>query len=164
LRKVFNHFDDDGSGSVNGSELKEILNRLNVKLSDKAFDALMLEIDANGTGQMDFDEFCTVMAPVMTGKFDDEDLYFAFKKFDTDNSGLLNIDELQQVLAKIGQNYSEKQIKDLIRTVNNRNDGTITFDGTFLVFILNQITINKFNTFYFIVLRVQTVDERWQQQ
>jgi Ca2+-binding EF-hand superfamily protein len=97
-------------------------------LSRKAYDDLMKDIDRNGSGDMDFIEFLKLMAPVINGKFDDEDLYFAFTAFDTDRSGRLSIKELQQVLAKIGQNYSEQQIRDMIATVNHRDDGTITFE------------------------------------
>jgi Ca2+-binding EF-hand superfamily protein len=128
LEKVFNYFDADKSGTVSGKELDKILRSLNIRISDVAFNDLMRDIDRNNNGQMDFAEFCKLMAPVINGKFDDEDLYFAFKKFDTDGSGRLSTRELQQVMAKIGQNYSEREINEMISNVNNRNDGTITFD------------------------------------
>jgi Ca2+-binding EF-hand superfamily protein len=131
---VFNHFDADNSGSVSGRELDKILNDLNVKLSNRAYNDLMRDIDRNNNGQMDFAEFCKLMAPVINGKFDDEDLYFAFKKFDTDGSGLLSSSELQKVLAGVGQKFDDRQIRNMISTVNNRNDGTITFDGKKLSF------------------------------
>jgi Ca2+-binding EF-hand superfamily protein len=71
------------------------------------------------------------MEPVMTGHFQDEELYYSFKKFDTDNTGYLSVKEFQQFLSRIGQNFTEQQILLLIDSVNDRNDGTVNFEGNF---------------------------------
>ncbi len=76
-----------------------------------------------------FSEFIKLMMPVFTGKFDDDALYFAFKKFDTSNNGYITAIELKQVLAKIGQNYSERQIQEMIASVDVSGDGRLGFQG-----------------------------------
>ncbi len=79
------------------------------------------------TGDITFDEFLRLMLPVFTGKFDDEELYYAFKKFDLDNSGYISVKELRQILAKIGQHYSEEQIHELVSMVDADHDGRLNF-------------------------------------
>ena len=69
----------------------------------------------------------------MTGKFEDEELYFAFKKFDRDNSGTISVAEIQQVLSEIGQNFSEQDIQNMIATVDANSDGNINFTGLFKI-------------------------------
>ena len=69
------------------------------------------------------------MLPVYTGKFEDNELLYAFKKFDTDNSGTITVQELRQILAKVGQHFSEEQIANLIGTVDSDNDGKLSFKG-----------------------------------
>lgn len=69
------------------------------------------------------------MLPVFTGKFEDEELWFAFKKFDLDNSGFITAAELRKILAEIGQNFSEKDISDMIATVDADSDGRLSFNG-----------------------------------
>ena len=69
------------------------------------------------------------MLPVYTGKFEDNELLYAFKKFDTDNSGTITVQELRQILAKVGQHFSEEQIANLIATVDSDNDGKLSFKG-----------------------------------
>jgi Ca2+-binding EF-hand superfamily protein len=78
---------------------------------------------------LDFGEFCNIMLPVYTGKFEDRELLYAFKKFDTDNSGTITVKELRQILAKVGQYFSEEQIANLIATVDSDNDGKLSFKG-----------------------------------
>jgi Ca2+-binding EF-hand superfamily protein len=69
------------------------------------------------------------MLPIYTGKFEDNELLYAFKKFDTDNSGKITVQELRQILAKVGQYFTEEQIANLIATVDSDNDGKLSFQG-----------------------------------
>lgn len=127
LRQVFQHFDSDNSGSINAREMDKVLLRLNVNLSKSQLEKLLRDADLNFSSDIGFNEFLRMMLPVFTGNFDDDSLYFAFKKFDTNNTGYITANELKQVLSKIGQNYSEKQIDEMIRTVDRDGDGRLSF-------------------------------------
>jgi len=48
---------------------------------------------------------------------------------DTSNNGYITAIELKQVLAKIGQNYSERQIQEMIASVDVSGDGRLGFQG-----------------------------------
>lgn len=71
------------------------------------------------------------MLPVFTGKFEDDDLWYAFQKFDLDKSGYITAAELRQILAGIGQNFTESEIKAMISTVDANSDGRLSFNGKF---------------------------------
>ena len=83
------------------------------------------------------------MLPVFTGKFEDDELWYAFKKFDLDNSGYISAGEMRQILAKIGQNFSEKEISAMIATVDADSDGRLNFNGLINAFIF----LLQFNLF-----------------
>ena len=87
---------------------------------------------------IDFNEFCRIMLPVFSGQFEDEQLYKAFKKFDTDNSGYISTDELKQILAKIGQHYSDKDIAKMVSSVDKDGDGRLSFPGNLILRLLNN--------------------------
>ena len=76
------------------------------------------------------------MIPALIGQFDDGELYYAFKKFDLDNSGEISVDELKLILSKIGQHYSRSTIASMIMTVDANKDGKLSFQGLFGCFIL----------------------------
>lgn len=127
LRQVFDYFDSNKSGSINSSEMDKILGRLNVNLSKETYGELLREFDRDASRDIDFDEFCKIMLPVFTGKFEDEELWYAFKKFDLDNSGHISVGELKYILSKIGQNFTDSQIASMIATVDANNDGKLSF-------------------------------------
>ena len=81
------------------------------------------------TSDISFNEFVRMMLPVVTGNFDDDALYYAFKKFDNNNTGYITSTELWQVLAKIGKNYSTRQIDEMIAAVDKDGDGRLDFQG-----------------------------------
>ncbi len=56
--KAFNEFDKDGSGELSEKELKELLNwELCKPVKTKNVQRLLVEMDQNGDGKIDFDEF-----------------------------------------------------------------------------------------------------------
>ena len=78
---------------------------------------------------IDFNEFVKIMSPVFTSHFQDEQLVEAFKKFDTNGTGYISIDELQDLLSKIGQNFSEQEIYSVIKSVDRDGDGRLNLEG-----------------------------------
>ena len=80
---------------------------------------------------IDFGEFCKIMLPVLNGKFEEDELFYAFKKFDLDGSGYISAKELRQILSKIGQFFSESEIEKMIASVDVDKDGKLNFAGKF---------------------------------
>lgn len=57
LRTVFGKYDDDDSGEIDASELVEILSSLGQEVSAEEASAMVDQIDLDGSGQINFDEF-----------------------------------------------------------------------------------------------------------
>ena len=66
---------------------------------------------------------------MLTGKFDKEQLLYAFRQTDLDNSGEITASELKEILAKVGKKFTEQEISDLIATVDAKNNGSLSFPG-----------------------------------
>jgi calcium-dependent protein kinase len=64
LRAAFNMFDTDGSGKIDNNEVTQLLqgDELLGLTSKKAINQAMKEIDENGDGEIDFEEFKLMMA------------------------------------------------------------------------------------------------------
>jgi calcium-dependent protein kinase len=54
-------FDQDGNGSISQEELKSILGGHNTDNDDKFWRDMIKEVDQNGDGEIDFEEFCHFM-------------------------------------------------------------------------------------------------------
>jgi len=67
-KEMFSAFDKDGNGTVSTSELAEMMSALGQTLSsEEELDEIIKEIDADGSGEIDFDEFCTCMQKAKKG-------------------------------------------------------------------------------------------------
>jgi len=65
--RAFKTFDVDGSGTIDKGELMKLLgvdsitDMMDVQVTEKEVDAIMKEVDLNGDGKIDFNEFLTMM-------------------------------------------------------------------------------------------------------
>jgi len=60
LQSAFKMFDKDGSGFISSEEIKEILS-FGKSVSDHAVNEIVKQVDANGDGQISFEEFSAMM-------------------------------------------------------------------------------------------------------
>ncbi|CAF1374678.1 unnamed protein product [Rotaria sp. Silwood1] len=128
LHDAFNLFDRDKSGTISSSEIKQILIALNFKPTDSLLRKVMKEMDSNGNGTIEFEEFVKVMGSIYERKFTEDEMRRAFTCFDTDQSGYITIDELRQVLHQLNQNISEQRIVDALNQIDIDHDGKISFE------------------------------------
>ena len=64
--------------------------------------ALVMEVDVNGDGTIDFDEFLGMMKQKANEADQESDLMDAFKIFDRDKDGFIDMKELKSVSMRIG--------------------------------------------------------------
>ena len=57
LKKVFEMFDEDASGSISSDELGKICKKLNMEMDKAALKKMMTDADPDGSGSIDFEEF-----------------------------------------------------------------------------------------------------------
>merc|ERR1711998_786537 len=56
-RQIFNIFDDDGEGSLTHAELYDLLKRADGTIKDEVVNVIIHELDKDGGGTVDFEEF-----------------------------------------------------------------------------------------------------------
>ena len=64
LKQSFQFFDKDGSGSVTADELKEALG-VGKNISEAVWLEVINEVDENGDGMIDYDEFKMMMTSLI---------------------------------------------------------------------------------------------------
>ena len=60
MRAAFNLFDKDGGGTIEADEVAKILGA-NAAADDSVWQAVIKEVDINNDGQIDFEEFRTML-------------------------------------------------------------------------------------------------------
>jgi len=61
LKEAFRLYDREGNGYITTAVLREILKALDDKLTSDDLDGMIAEIDTDGSGTVDFDEFMEMM-------------------------------------------------------------------------------------------------------
>jgi len=61
LKEAFRLYDREGNGYITTGTLREILKALDDKLGPEDLDGIIAEIDTDGSGTVDFDEFMEMM-------------------------------------------------------------------------------------------------------
>ncbi|KAG7160890.1 Troponin C-like 5 [Homarus americanus] len=61
LKEAFRMYDKEGNGYITTQTLKEILKELDNKLTSEDLDGIIEEVDEDGSGTVDFDEFMEMM-------------------------------------------------------------------------------------------------------
>ena len=61
LKEAFRIYDKEGNGYITTDQLREIISELDQRLTPEDLDGIIDEIDEDGSGTMDFDEFCAMM-------------------------------------------------------------------------------------------------------
>ena len=72
------------------------------------------EVDVDGNGTLEFDEFCNLMSRQMKDSNQESELEERFKLFDKDGNGFIDRDELAQVMRQLGEKLSDDEIEEMI--------------------------------------------------
>ena len=89
LREAFDLFDTDGSGMIETKELQVALRALGFDSKKDKVRKMIADIDLDGSGTIDFNEFVEMMTGKMGDRDSPEELSRVFKLFDDDETGAL---------------------------------------------------------------------------
>ncbi|XP_015085728.1 probable calcium-binding protein CML10 [Solanum pennellii] len=133
LKLVFKLIDTNGDGKISPLELTEILLSVGhdqeLKAAEELAEVMVKEMDCDGDGFVDLDEFLNVMGVEKDEAKDiDEIIRQVFLVFDADNNGLISAKELRRVLISLGcGNSSVKECTRMIKGVDKDGDGFVNF-------------------------------------
>ena len=101
FREIFNLVDLDGGGSIDLDELRELMDLLGMNASKDEMEAMVNEIDSQGTGEISFRDFVKVMSKKVTPDYTPEQVVSAFKKFANKKTpnGYITKEDLVHVLS-----------------------------------------------------------------
>merc|ERR1711998_31801 len=86
------------------------------------------DIDNDGNGSIEFQEFLEMMTGKMGEKDTREDIEKVFKLFDDDNTGKISLRNLRRVAPELGENIDEEELQDMINQADRDGDGEINID------------------------------------
>ncbi|SPP89695.1 calmodulin-related protein 97A-like [Drosophila guanche] len=128
FKEAFSLFDKDGSGSITTRELGVLMRSLGQNPTEAELQDLVNEVDIDGNGEIDFNEFCSMMSKQMRETDTEEEMREAFKIFDRDLDGFISPAELRFVMINLGEKVTDEEIDEMIREADFDGDGLINYE------------------------------------
>ena len=127
FKEVFSLFDKDGGGSISSTELGTVMRILGQNPSQKEIEAMINEIDQDGNGEIDFEEFCKLMVKQMEANEPAEELVEVFRIFDKDCNGQIDWYDLGVAFKECGERVSDEDLKEMIDEHDYDGDKALNF-------------------------------------
>mmetsp|Transcript_99773 Transcript_99773/g.177603 ORF Transcript_99773/g.177603 Transcript_99773/m.177603 type:complete len:543 (-) Transcript_99773:29-1657(-) len=123
VRQAFIAMDQDKSGTIKLWEFKKVLDE-KCKIKDEDAKKLFEALDTNHTDEIHYSEFLAAMVSTRIAMHDDL-LKATFKRFDTDNSGRITVQNLREVL---GDNFEGESVEKIMKEADMNGSGDISYE------------------------------------
>ena len=87
---------------------------------------MVSDLDTDGSGAIDFEEFLDMMTARMSDKDTREDIDKVFRLFDDDKSGYISLKNLRRVAKELGETMTEEELMEMIERADSDGDGNVT--------------------------------------
>ncbi|WOK97676.1 caltractin [Canna indica] len=125
IKEVFDLFDTDRSGTLDAKELTVAMRALGFEMSDEDISRLMIEIDKDQSGAIDFDEFLYMMTAKIGERDSKEELSTAFNIIDHDKNGKISDVDIQRIAHELGESFTLPEIREMIEAADLNGDGEV---------------------------------------
>ncbi|XP_013779831.1 troponin C [Limulus polyphemus] len=131
LRKAFDMFDRDKKGVIHTNMVSTILRTLGQTFEEKDLKDLIAEIDQDGSGELEFEEFMALAARFLVEEDAEamqEELREAFRLYDKQGQGFINVSDLRDILRALDDKLTEDELDEMIAEIDTDGSGTVDFD------------------------------------
>jgi calmodulin len=124
MREIFSLVDKDGGGTISTEELEELLEIIGIKASKDDMEVMVEQMDADNSGEIDFEEFAEVMTQRVECGYSCDEIKKAFGLIGLDTKrskgcNKLHIDDIVKFLMANGAdnhdcNFTEERVRYLV--------------------------------------------------
>jgi len=131
LKKAFDAFDMEKKGAISIETTGTILRMMGYKSSPDGFKELIREIDEDGNGELDFEEFVMLSANFLVEEDEEalkKELKDAFRIYSKENPGYIRTESLREILHELDPNLTNEDLNGIISEIDKDNNGKVEFD------------------------------------
>lgn len=122
--KIFQIFSQQPKNTVNREIVHNLLRQAGYTITDQQNQKLLTKFKEE---DVTFEQFIEVAESLDTNIINDESIMAAFKLFDYDNVGFINVGTLKIILQEDGNELDELEIEEIIRLADPDRDGRIDY-------------------------------------
>jgi len=136
FKAAFDIFVEDSTdGTISTKELGKVLRMLGQNPSEQELQEMVDEVDEDGSGTIDFDEFTQMMSKQLAAEAleqiperPEKELAEAFRIFDSKCDGFIDGDELRAAFELTTENVEDWEIDQFISEGDKNEDGKMDYE------------------------------------
>mmetsp|Transcript_33004 Transcript_33004/g.38737 ORF Transcript_33004/g.38737 Transcript_33004/m.38737 type:complete len:150 (-) Transcript_33004:110-559(-) len=130
LREMFKIVDRDDGGTISKEELTYLMETLGIHATPEDINVMISELDNDGDGTIDFEEFIQVIQKKVAASFTLDQVKSAFKVFEGSSpEGTIHKDDLILAMMTHGTTkLTEEEAINLITQLEPNSEGQIDYD------------------------------------
>ncbi|VVB05173.1 unnamed protein product, partial [Arabis nemorensis] len=128
IKEAFELFDTDGSGTIDAKELNVAMRALGFEMTEEQINKMIADVDKDGSGAIDFDEFVHMMTAKIGERDTKEELTKAFKIIDLDKNGKISADDIKRMAKDLGENFTDGEIREMVEEADRDHDGEVNME------------------------------------
>jgi len=103
------------------------------EMSREEIEDLIRNVDEDGSGCIEFEEFLEMMVVHMNDQTEEEEIERMFECFDKNGDKYISQAELRLVFKKMGEEITDEEIDKIVKIADRDGDGRIGWDDFFAV-------------------------------
>ena len=127
-KDAFEMFDKNKDGKITIMELANVMRSLNLDPTEEELKEMIDEVDLDGNGEIDFEEFVTLMNRRSKETDTEEVILNAFRVFDIEGNGLLSITDMRHIMINMTNSGLEDDLDDILINADTDGDGFIKYE------------------------------------
>merc|ERR1711923_54979 len=132
LKNCFDLFDSKKQDFLSADDLDEILRAMGFRPTMEELMDILAEIDEDGSGEIEFAEFCQLCAKFLVEDPDIETmkrkLKDAFRIYDKNGEGFITMDTLRGLISELLSPLTTEELDGIIAELDEDGSGTMDFD------------------------------------
>ncbi|KAI8995141.1 hypothetical protein BC832DRAFT_568979 [Gaertneriomyces semiglobifer] len=149
IQEAFDLFDTDHSGEITHREFRVAMKALGFGASDEDIKRMLVEMDRDGSGTIDFQEFLGLMERKIRDKVEVEEMKRVFslffvsqkddalehltarrsdghRRFSASAFRRIDVSDIRRIAAMTGERITEEEIKEMMEEADRDGDGEVT--------------------------------------
>merc|ERR1711890_74658 len=132
LKVCFDLFDTKKVEFLSADDLGEIMRAMGFRPTEEELKDLLEEIDEDGSGEIEFGEFCQLCATFLVEDPDMEtmkrELKDAFRVYDKEGLGYITTDTLRGLISELLAPLTNEELEGILEELDEDGSGSMDFD------------------------------------